>query len=163
MPDCTERPEMTIMTSGSLLYGYDLGGGDEPWRFTTTPSGDLGHPAWYDPTEPDHDFAHQAHRHLLASIGVPTDDELDGDDFLELLVEHAGVHIERYSWERAPSFVLTAHETTAYYDQPTALDPLELDRRRTHENWETRLADAIRLLGLVPDVPAPRWLLISSP
>lgn len=153
---------MTILAKGSLLYGYILGGGDEPWRFTTSRPGDPNRPAWYDPAA-DRDFAEQAHRRLLASIGVSTEDDRDGDELFELAHERTGVHVERYSWEPAPSFVLTAHEMTAYYDTPAALDLLELNRRRTHENWDTRLADAIELLGLVPDVPAPRWLLTSSP
>lgn len=153
---------MTISIRGSLLHGYDLGGGDQPWLFTTNHQpGDSSRPAWYNPAAPD-DFAAQTHRRLLTSVGVHTDEEHDGYELIELADEHAGVHVERYSWESAPSFVLTAHATTAFYNTAEPLDLLELNRRRAQGNWETRLADALRCLGLAPHAPGPRWLLISS-
>ncbi|RAS59470.1 hypothetical protein C8D87_11482 [Lentzea atacamensis] len=42
------------------------------------------------------------------------------------------------------------------------LDLLALDRLRTQESWDTRLADAARRLGLGPHAPSPRWLLTCS-
>jgi hypothetical protein len=160
---------MTITTSGSLLYGYDLGGGDAPWKLATADT--TGGPglAWYDPTAAHSeaanfaDFADQAHRHLLAAIGIHTDPDLDGYELHELAAEHAGVHIERYSWEAARSFALAAHTTTAYYDSPTVVALLDLDHRRTTERWNERLTAAIGHLGLVPRAPSPQWLLISAP
>lgn len=153
---------MTITTSGSLLYGHDLGGGDKPWQLTTADTTGPGL-AWYDPAAARADvadFADQAHRHLLAALDVHADPDLD--DLHELAAEHAGVHIEPYSWDVAPSFILTAHATTAFYDTPTAVDPLDLDRRRMAERWDERLTTAAGHLGLVPHTPSPRWLLISS-
>jgi hypothetical protein len=160
---------MTITTSGSLLYGHDLGGGDKPWQLTTADTADGPGLDWYDPAAAHADsanfadFADQAHRHLLAAIGVHTDPERDGYELSELAAEHAGVQITRYSWEAVPSFVLTAHVTTAFYDTPTAVALLDLDRRRTAEHWDERLTTAARHLGLAPRSPSPQWLLTSAP
>lgn len=160
---------MTITISGSLLYGYDLGGGARPWQLATADNPGGPGLVWYDPAAvhadfPDFaiDFADQAHRQLLTAIGVRTDAEHDGYELHELAAKHAGVHVERYSWEAAPSFVLTAHATTAYYDDPTCVDLLRLDRRRTAERWDDRLTAAARHLGLALHSPSPQWLLTSK-
>lgn len=159
---------MTITVSGSLLYGYDLGGGDNPWRLTTADNAGGPGLAWYDPAAthadfPDFatDFADQAHRQLLTAIGVHTAADIDGYELRELAAKHAGVHVERYSWEAAPSFVLAAHVTTAYYAAPEAVDLFDLNRRRRNERWDARLAAALGSLALAPHSP-PQWLLISS-
>jgi len=151
---------MTITVSGSLHYGNDLGGPTR-WAFAEVDTAGVPALAWFDPTA-ERDFDEQAHRFLLADVDSVALDEVWPGDLLELAATHVGVALHRYSWEFEPSFVLSAHETIAFYDTPHEVDPLDLEQRRAAEGWDDRLATALDRLGITPRVHRPRWLLTSA-
>jgi hypothetical protein len=153
---------MAITVSGSLNYGVDLGNADA-WQFTEIDHTGAPTLAWFDPAgTDDDDFAAQAHRVLLTGSGEPGLDRADWCDLQNAAAAHAGVAVDRYSWQTRPKFVLAAHTTTAFYDRPVEVDLADLDRRRVSEGWDDRITAALAQLGITPTIARPRWLLTAA-
>ncbi|CRK56967.1 hypothetical protein [Alloactinosynnema sp. L-07] len=155
---------MTTTINGSLLYGVDLGGGDQPWqvRHTAAPQHRVQSPhelSWYDP-DSIYDFRDQANLRL-ACADRPVDHTAVADP-ASAAAARVGAHLECYSWEVAPSFVLAASITTAYYDTPVQVDLLDLHGRHQAEGWDAKLAAALALLGVTHMTAQPCWMVTAS-
>lgn len=122
-----------------VAYGYDFGGPDD---FLVEPQ----EPTWFD--------------------------ERSGDDYVsqaeELITEQLGVNLREYGLE----FVFNGHcdyaghllivsesERTAYWDT-LELDPAVIDKPRPE--WDAKLNEVMRILGLTPSQPRPAWFAFAS-
>lgn len=154
---------MTITTSGSLHYGYDLGGGDQPWRVRQITASGASLRSWEDLPwyEPDSifDFRDQANLHL-ARLGGAADPSAT-DDPAPAAAARAGARVECYSWDASPSYVLVAGGATAFYDTPEQVDLLELIERRKTEDWDLKLDAALRHLGITTSTARPGWMVTA--
>lgn len=162
-------------TDGILAYGYDIGGEGPPvtgigeydsWRpddFTTEPGSD----EYYE-----FDFRTWAEHKLLAAAGHPVKSKhayYDPDD----LMKYHGVKFVWHCSGSYPHYMLVTFEESASRGYPRTLDLAELERRRVDEDWDGKLAAALKALGIPgfiypderyskePKVQEPHWMLAS--
>lgn len=171
---------MGSATDGILAYGYNLGGDDAGWEITQ--AGELGEwtPPWpntnpssdirYDPGIDDlilddelRDLIEDARQALLAGTGF-TDTDTDAPGYVERLEQaqrRVGVELAPYSSMTYPMYVLSAHTITVHRGHFETVDFAALDAKRTSEEWDTKLAAALDILGVTPRQQSPAWLLLS--
>lgn len=153
-------------TNGMLVYGYDLGGGEEEWKVREADKyGGLEGLDWLpDPDDEDSDgIADAMMTRLLAASGfTETDWEADGYFGRVRAAEEAlGVEIETYCSDDYPMSVLAAKTLTAYRGDCDVLDMAALNDPGTLAGYDAKLAAALVALGLTPVQEKPAWLLCS--
>jgi hypothetical protein len=160
---------MGVSTDAILAYGYDLGGEDE-WKVLETDEyGGLlpGTGGWVpDPeTEEGYDLIGLAERHLLDASGFTEtyEDGRDGYFGREGEAKAAlGVEFETYCSGDYPMYLLAAKVLTVargYVEDAGALIAAADEAAR--QEWDAKLASALRALGLTPAQERPAWLLCS--
>lgn len=157
---------MGTSTDALLVYGYDIGNGDE-WKVAEVVEGALKLP-WSDEETVDEDedaesdFAEAAIEQLRGAHGfTETDWQVDGFfDRQREADEYIGVKIKQHCHSDYPMWVLAAFEVTAGRGDVVRLDLVELERRRVVEDWDEKLGWAAQVLGMTPLEPAG-WFLVS--
>ena len=151
-----------------LAYGYDLGTDEDP-RFAEKGEYDTIQLAWFDDEAEDEDgdtlgFVEQLFNHLHSLIpdAPPADSDWRRQTVAE---EHYGIRIEHSgSSEYSPGCILVAPDShrSVEWSDTMELDLLDLERRRSHEDWDAALTTAIRALGITPTQDGPKWLVFPS-
>lgn len=151
---------MGVSTDAMLLYGYDLGSGEE-WKIEGVDQYGVLERAWLGE---DDEFSEAAMRVLLASIGfTETDWQVEGffrrqREAEERLV----VSLESHCSDEYPMWVLAAQKVVASRGTALVVDFAELDAQRQAGDWDDKLRAALEALGITPTQAEPCWLLASN-
>lgn len=144
---------MGMSSTGKLAYGYDLGGPESGWNFSG-----LEYGFWMPPgieEEDEFDFGDWADAKLLASVGFEEVEWSEGRRERRLAAQaRVGVevvHAGNYDYFRS---LLVTWSAGGYGSDPLTLDLAELERRRVEEDWDGKLANALKVLEL-PTVMEP--------
>lgn len=137
---------MGISTDAHLFYGVEITDGDGDW-LTNEPTGDW----WVNRNETGMD-----------------DDDIDMDvvdafDKIKIrdVPELAGIGIDWHCHISYSTHVLHICGITAWRGSPQYLNLESLEKQRVEEDWDGRLATALKWLGIEPKVK-PGWILASS-
>lgn len=144
---------MGMASTGKLAYGYDLGGQEDGWNF---PDLDYGYwlPPGVDEDDEDFDFAEWAEEKLFASVGfvdAGAEDVADRKKEARARLGVEVVHSGNYDYFRP---LLVAWSKSGYGSEPLTIDFAELERRRVEEDWDGKLASAVKVLEL-PKIMVP--------
>lgn len=154
---------MGTSTNALLVYGYNLGGGEIEWLVQEADEyGGLDTDWWGE--DDDRDFGTAAMRRLLEASGFTEtyEDGREGYFTREREAEKAvGVKLESYCSGDYPIYTLAAHVTTVHRGECELLNLDELARAPGENDWDRKLAAALRALGLTPKQAEPGWLLCS--
>ncbi|WP_242882612.1 hypothetical protein [Actinomadura litoris] len=122
------------MTNATVFYGYDLGGPGD-WRLT---------PGTRISRLMNNEFEEW----------LTEREEAAGRTLDDLGITEGQYHETRPS----PRWTLTPKKSLYYVD---AREPLDLSAVMTRRDqaWDDALTEALRLLGVTPTQPAPKWLL----
>lgn len=140
------------------MYGYDLGGAqsEEGWKVAEVDEDGNWLAPWIGPTETDpiDGLLEALYRALLPHLARPTDDAPVGEwraySNAKIAAEATlGITLEMTGHHDFTGYVLAAHCTDTGWS-PVSLDLAELDRRRVAEDWDGKLAAAVRALGFTP-------------
>jgi hypothetical protein len=144
---------MGTSTDALLMWGYDLGGGDDPWKVEGVDEyGSIERP-WLGEGD---DFESAAMKVLLATVGYTETEYSPGQwQREEDAKKRLGVSIEEHCSGSYPMWVLTAKTHRASRGECLAVD-LTVDPA-----WGERLAAALKVLDLKPLQAEPCWLLAS--
>jgi hypothetical protein len=142
-----------------LAYGYDLGGSESGWLFNkleeeyTSPKLD-----WFD-FDKDSDFIAACEKRLFASVGFDDSSySIPGYGERRKVAEtRLGVEFVYYGYEYGGS-ILSASKTNTYYGVKL-LDLASLVADALVGDWDEKLANACRVLGVTPNQEKPGWLL----
>lgn len=145
---------MGVSTDGLLVYGYDLGGGDDEWKIHNIGEYDDFERPWLDESE---GFSESARTALLASVGfTETDYQVDGFfDRKRAAEAKVGVTFEGYCSDAYTAYMLSAKTYTACRGDCLVID-FAVDPA-----WNEQLAHALKVLDIEPKQAEPRWLLAS--
>ncbi|MEU6719772.1 hypothetical protein ABZ897_50670 [Nonomuraea sp. NPDC046802] len=137
-----------------LAFGYDLGANGTRKLQEADQFGRLPGIAWYDadtehPTE-------DAEPYLLTAAGV---EYSSGSDLVKLLKDHLGVWFVSYGWVDEPKYLLAACTLKCDWDdEAQPIDLAKLDEQVVQHELDTKLANALELLGVTPTQQRPAWL-----
>jgi hypothetical protein len=145
---------MGVSTNAMLMYGYDLGGGDGPWKLHNIEEYDDFERPWINE---DDGIFESAKKTLLAAAGfTETDYNVDGYfDRKRAAEAQVGVHFEGYCSDAYTAYVISARTITASRGDCLLVD-FTIDPA-----WNEKLAHALKVLDLKPTQAEPRWLLAS--
>lgn len=160
-------------TDALLVYGYDLGSDDE-WNVPELEPSDDDE----DDTDEDDELADRIVATLLVAAGFTEPDPdpdapySDSPEYRQSphfqwylrrgrAEEALPVKVETHCSVEYPMYLLAAHVLRAWRGQPKFPDLAELDRQRVAEDWDGKLAAAVKALGWTMDGP-PRWILCSD-
>jgi len=153
-----------------LVYGYDLGGGeDDGWKVREAGEyGELRVPWLPDPdteeaTE-DLDIPDEMKRCLLIASGFTEtyEDGREGYFGRESEAEAAlGIELESYCSGEYPMYILAAKVLTAHRGDCDVLDLAALSDPATLAAYDQKLNAALAVLGITPVQDKPAWLLCS--
>jgi hypothetical protein len=156
---------MGCHATGILAYGYDLGGGSQEWKVAEITGDNQSTLDWFLVDEDADDFRDQAEACLVDRLGDFTDTDPAAQDYYQnyarALVD-VGITVDTHGDDDDPSYVLAAHLSSASSTLPQELSLDRLEQRRTTEDWDGKLADALTALGLTPAQDRPRWLLLAA-
>jgi hypothetical protein len=162
----------------TILYGYDLGGPEDGWKFNKAGKYETAWPSWvklndegYPDDSEDEGFAHQADEYLLREMAGFTeewDDSSDSGYFTRKKAAEQAVGLDR--------LVFDSRGASYDYDQwafgvklGSGYDILEIDRAwfdpATLHSYDSILKRAIALMQLEFDPaeqPGPRVLALVS-
>ncbi len=149
--------------SAKLVYGYDLGGGEDEWKIHEVDEDGTLAVSWYDDDEDDADFATAAEDHLLNAIGFTEKwGDCDDDGYFGREREakaRLGVKFEWYGLSDYSETLLIAHEVEVC--GAMTVDPGALANHPDLAKWDTALASAITALGITPTQDKPGWILCA--
>ncbi|MEV7014072.1 hypothetical protein [Streptosporangium sp. NPDC051022] len=147
--------------SAKLVYGYDLGGGEDEWNVREVDEYGGLTVAWFD--EDDNDFVGAAQRRLLAAAGFTETWETRKDDGYYGREREAeaslGVKFGWYGVSDYSEHVLVAHEIKVCGAEPVDLAGLAVHPNRAA--WDAALSSALEALGITPTQEQPGWLLCA--
>lgn len=151
---------MGMSSTAKLAYGFDLGGDEDGWNLPDLDYGQWRPPGIAEDDEDEFDFAEWVEGKLLVDAGfTETDDEDDGY-FTRKRAARVQLGVEAISSGNYDYFryLLVAWSETGLGSDPTTIDFAELERRRIEENWDGKLLNAARVLGMPKImVPSKRW------
>lgn len=159
---------MGTSTNAMLVYGYNLGAGDGEWEIAEVDG--YGSPKldWYGTNEDDEDdedegFTELAMKRLLTAAGfTETDYKVAGYfDRQKAAEKQVGVEFDSYCSGDYPMWVLAARIITVRRGDCGVIDFAELTAEAEAGDYDTKLANAIQVLGITPKQERPRWLLVS--
>lgn len=149
--------------SAKLVYGYDLGGGEDEWKVREVDEyGGLPHLDWYD--EDSEDFVGDAEKRLLAVVAGFTEtwETATSDGFYErekAAKARLGVEFDWYGLSDGSSHLLAAHVVNVGWSGLVDVATLAVHPDRLA--WNAALASAISALGITPTQDRPGWILCS--
>lgn len=150
-------------TNAVLVYGYDLGSGEDEWRVEEAGKYGSLHAEWW-PEDSDQDFATAATRRLLDASGFTETYEDGRADYFtreRQAEKRLGVEFEHYCSGDYPMYALAAHTITVHRGDCKLLNLDELSRMPAENGWDDKLTAAMRALKLTPKQAEPAWLLVS--
>lgn len=147
--------------STKLVYGYDLGGGEDEWKVREVDEYGGLTVDWFG--EDDNDFVGSAQRRLLAAAGFTETWETRKDDGYYAREREAeaglGVKFDWYGVGDYSEHVLVAHKIDIY-----GAAVVDLTALTTHPNramWDAALSSALEALAVTPTQERPGWILCS--
>ena len=142
---------MGVSTDANLYYGVEITDGDGDF-LTNEPTGD-----WWTKRNETGDI-----------LEFPEEYHEDGYSFPEAfdnipagVPELAGIGIDWHCHISYPVYVLTVFHRVAWRGSPQYPNLEAMEQQRIAENWDGRLAAALKWLGIEPKVK-PGWILASS-
>ena len=151
---------MGTSTNAYLMYGYDLGGGDGPWKVQGIDEYEPWEPDWLDEEE---GLAESVLDKLREHLGF-TEKDWRAEGYFErrkAIDEQIGVHVESHCSGEYPMYILSAKKFTARRGYVEAIDAAELQRLVVDEDLDGKLARALEVLDFRPIQERPTWLLAS--
>lgn len=147
--------------SAKLIYGYDLGGGEDEWKIAEV--GEYGDLAvdWFDEDSED-GFDEQAERRLLNASGFTETYEDGNADYFAREREaktRLGVEFTWYGVNDYSEHVLAAHKIDVCGAE--VVDLAALAAHPDRGTWDTALSSALDALGITPTQERPGWILCS--
>lgn len=149
--------------SAKLVYGYDLGGGEDEWKIREVDEyGDL-QLHWHDADSDD--FIGDAEQRLLAVVAGFTETwetKVDDDYFAREsdAKKGLGVDFEWYGVTDSSSWLLAAYFVDVGWSG--LVDLAELQAHPDREKWDAALASAVAALGITPTQEQPGWVLCAN-
>lgn len=147
--------------SAQLVYGYDLGGGEDEWKIREVDKYGGLELDWLDDDEDD--FAGAAERRLLVAAGFTETWETKADDDYFKREREAkarlGVGFDWYGVSDYSENVLSAHTVDVCGAQ--VVDLAALDTHPDKATWDAALSTAVAALGITPTQERPGWILCS--
>lgn len=157
---------MGMSPSAHLIYGYDIGGTGEGWKIRE----DMDSLSWV--TDSVYGVSWDAEAHLMRTVAGFTEERGDRshqqateDGYFQryrAAHERVGVELFRYGYNEEPSYVLGAHQEWVGDYGSTPVDLTKLVMHPDGSQWNTRLAAAIKALGITPEQDRPRWILAAA-
>lgn len=152
-----------------LAYGYDLGSGED---FKAAERDEYGAPKlpWL-PVDEDgdsnyEDFGEAIEKQLLTAAGfTETDWRIDGyyerkreaEKRVGVELDYSG-HADYAGW----ALIAIGSERSVEWDEVMVLDLDELEGQPVAEGWDTKLRDALAVLGITPTQVRSKWLVYPS-
>lgn len=158
---------MTHVVSALFAFGFNLGGteADERWQFKEVDHNNFARLPWYTDDSNDDEmmtFSEIANKFIARELGhIDRLTAVPEHDREKVALRAAGVQVIPTGFEGERSF-LSAHAIVA---TPDADEPINLRTtvlKQVQENWSSRLAIALRVMGITPVVDHPRWMLIAN-
>lgn len=160
---------MGSSAEGILTYGVSLGGEEEGWKIQGLDRWEEWRPSWLKPDEDDPkeyadaDYVDSAMDALLASVGF-TETNWQADGHFERkkdAEERLGVSFVSHGHHNFKQFIITTFHVSANQTQARGVDPDVIAAAPT-ELWDSRIQDALDVLGIKPVQEKPCWLLTAS-
>lgn len=160
-----------------LAYGYDLGTSED---FQAAEHGEYGQPKLPWLTDDDEggereSFAEGVERLLLAAAGfveIPWEIRKDYDeaarrDYYDAKHEAEKQHGVELAFSGAYDYagwmlIAKGSDRSVEWSEAMEVDLDELTNRPAYEGWDTKLADALTVLGITPTQSGPKWLIFPS-
>lgn len=147
--------------SAKLVYGYDLGGGEDEWKVREVDEYGGLTVGWFG--EDDSDFVESAQRRLLAARGFTETWETRKDDdyFAREREAEAGLGVE-FDWYGLGDYsehVLAAHKIDIC--GAAVVDLAALTAHPSRATWDAALSSALDALGITPTQEQAGWILCS--
>ncbi len=160
---------MGISADAIVAYGFNLGGADDNWCVEEVAEDGGLTVVWYEPddegvhADPYFDFAQAAEDQLLTAAGF-TETDTSADGYYErrrAALAAIGVEIITYCNMDYPAFALVTRQISVDGDRVERLDPAAMAAEVVGGDYDRKLREACRALGLTPKQTAPAWLLMS--
>lgn len=154
---------------GILVYGTSLGGEVDGWKIQNVDGWGEWRPSWLKPAEDDPeeyaeaDYVKCAMEALLAAAGfVETDwDALGYYERKEAAERRVGVSFVRHGHYKTPQLILSTFSIDVTQSRVKGIDP-DIIATAPTELWDSRIQDALNVLGIKPVQEKPCWLLTAS-
>ena len=150
---------MGMSAGAHLVYGYDLGGGED---FKAAERGEYGEPKlpWL-PVDEDgdsvyDDFGDEVEQRLLGSEGY-WDRKKEAEKRVGVALTYSG-HADYAGW----ILVAKDSERSVEWSETMPVDLDELTNRPAYEGWDKKLTEALTALGITPTQDGPKWLVFPS-
>lgn len=146
-----------------LVYGYDIGGGDDEFRLHNLDEDGCLKVSWLgDDRDGDCDSEDIENRLLVAHGFTETEYWVPGFwDRKRQAEQEIGVSIEYCGNDSYSSYLLAACKVTTY-GGPEAVDLIDLELQRVQGGWDRKLAWALEALEFLPKQEHPSWFLTWS-
>jgi hypothetical protein len=149
-----------------LVYGFDLGGIESVhgWRFKEVDDNGFAKLPWYTEEEQESeitDFNDYANAFIAEELGRFSKlGDIPEKDRLEVALKRAGVRVVYAGFEYERS-VLVAHELSTTPGFDVHVNFRDLSRLQVEDAWSSKLAVALKMMGITPLDPLPRWTLMA--
>lgn len=146
---------MASTLSGTLAYGFDLGGGDDCWNLRGAEKWEPWIPSWEN--EDSAAIIRGEVRGEVYDYGEAIEDRLRAHDV-------DGIEVIRPGMVSSDSngFALVVWQASSTGSSTLALYLPDLIERRKIERWDNALSQALTVLDITPEQPHPMWLLTQS-
>lgn len=149
---------MGMSVDATLVYGYELGSMED---FKAAERGEYDGPNLPWLGDEDADFAEEAEKVLLASVGFTEEWRAGSDGYFDrkrAAEAQIGVDFEFAGSHDYPGYVLHAKDSkqSVEWSEVLVLDPAELSQAR--DEWDAKLSAALTALGITPTQTGPKWL-----
>lgn len=157
---------MGIHANGILAYGYDLGGPEDGWKIEGVDEYGAFATDWYDNEDEENDlddFGSGAEGQLLIAAGF-TETGPEAPGYYErqrAARDGIGVEITSYCSYDYPSYILAAKVIDASSGSTEPVDLNQLLDAMILQNYNEKLAAALKALNIKPTQECPQWLLAS--
>lgn len=141
--------------TGTLAYGFDLGGGDDCWNLKGAEKWEPWIPSWED--EAAAAIIRGEVRDEVYSYHEAIEDRLRANDVDGVDVVRAGMVASESS-----GFAIVVWQASATGSNVLSLHLPDLIERRKIERWDNALGQALKVLDITPWQPHPMWLLTQS-
>lgn len=162
---------MGMSPRAKLAYGYNLGGEETGWLVEGVDEDGYWTPSWFNRPEDDGDegaeeLATVAENLLLADAGF-TEADWQADGYYERKrAAEARIGVEfsfsGHSDYAGTLLIAIGSRRSVEWSEAMTLDPNELLTRPGAEQWDAKLAAALRVLDFTPTQDGPKWLVYPT-
>jgi hypothetical protein len=147
------------VVSAVLAFGFDLGGIEarDGWRFKEVDDNGFAALPWFGEAEFDSDafgdFTDVANEFITREF-APDEDQL------AVALKSAGVEVHSIGFESERAFI-AAHVIETTPSTSVVINLRELALKQVENSMASKLAVALKVMGITPLEPHPRWTLIA--